>query len=421
MDVGRSGGFRQFVQDVRAAVTLPVVIGALGYFVDIFDLVLFSMLRVKSLRDLGLTDEEILYWGEWILSVQMVGFLLGGILWGVLGDRLGRRTILFGSILLYSVANLANAMVWDVYSYIVIRFFAGLGLAGELGAAVTLVSEMLPTRLRGYGTMLVATVGLLGAVAAGIFADLLPWRAMYILGGVLGFLLLVGRAKLLESGMFEALVREYRGVRRGDFLALFTSWDRFSRYLRGILIGVPIWYSVAIFIVFAPELAKELGVRGEVDAVWAVMWCYLGVSVGDFLSGTLSQILRSRRYAVLVFLTFLVVMVLVMAFSRGVSVRMFYFLCFLLGVSTGYWAVFITIAAEQFGTNLRATVATSTPNFVRGSASIVTLAFQALRQHFSLVVSGLIIGAVVIPLAYLSVLTLKETFHRDLDFVEDID
>lgn len=403
---------------IRKAWTLPVIVAALGYLVDIFDLVLFSMLRVQSLQDLGLHGDEILSAGENILTVQMFGFLLGGILWGVLGDKIGRKTILFGSIALYSVANIANAFVHDVTTYAVIRFFAGLGLAGELGAAVTLVSEILPTQLRGYGTMLVATVGLLGAVLAGVLAHTFPWRIMYIIGGVLGMALLVTRARLLEPGIFTRI--KSQAVRRGDFLSLFTSRDRFSRYVKGILIGVPIWYAVGILIVFAPEMARHLGVRGEVSAIDAVMWCYLGVAFGDMVSGTLSQVIGSRRKAVMIFLSMLAAMVVIYFLLRGIPAWLFYVESFILGFATGYWAVFITIAAEQFGTNLRATVATTTPNFVRGSVALITPAFKVLRQHLSIEAAALVIGAVVIALAWWSIATIAETHDRDLDFIEPI-
>ncbi len=407
-----------FWKDLRQSLTLPVLVAALGYFVDIFDLVLFGMLRIDSLRDLGLSESEILTAGETILSLQMLGFLLGGILWGVLGDKLGRKRILFGSIALYSVANIVNAFVHDVTTYNIVRFFAGLGLAGELGAAVTLVSELLDKHLRGYGTMIVASVGLLGAVAAGLLANMFHWRIMYIIGGVLGLLLLVARARVLESSMFEK-AKQY-AVRRGDFLALFTSWNRFSRYIRVILVGVPIWYAVAILVIFSPEMGRELGIQGTINVKWAIMWCYLGVAIGDFISGTLSQLLRSRKKAVLLFLTFLTLTIAVYFLARHIDVFWFYVLVFLLGVGTGYWAVFITIAAELFGTNLRATVATTTPNFVRGSVTPMTLAFQSLRTQMGMLSAAMVIGAIVLLLAYISILTLEETYGKDLDYVEPI-
>ena len=404
------------LRDIKRAITLPVIVSALGYFVDIFDLVLFGMLRIDSLKDLGLSEEEILTHGETILSLQMLGFLLGGILWGVLGDKLGRKQILFGSIALYSIANIANAFVTDLVSYNIIRFFAGLGLAGELGAAVTLVSELLDKEIRGYGTMIVASVGLLGAVAAGLLANTFHWRVMYFIGGVLGLLLLVARAKVLESSMFEKA--KTMSVKRGDFLSLFTSLNKFSRYIRVILVGVPIWYAVAILVIFSPEMAKFLGVRGEVNVKWAIMWTYLGVAVGDVISGTLSQILKSRKRSVIVFLIFLSLTVAAYLLSRGLHVNLLYVLMFLLGVGTGYWAVFITIAAELFGTNLRATVATTSPNFVRGSVAIITPAFQLLREDYGMINSAAIIGVIVITLAFISIITLEETYGKDLDFVE---
>ncbi|MCE1227370.1 MAG: MFS transporter, partial [Geobacteraceae bacterium] len=350
---------------IQAIFSLPVIVAALGYFVDIYDLVLFSIVRVPSLKALGLSGKELVDQGVFLLNMQMIGMLLGGILWGVLGDRKGRLKIMFGSIFLYSIANLANGFADSITAYAVLRFIAGVGLAGELGAGITLVSEVLHKSVRGYGTMIVASVGVSGAILANFIAKSFDWRNAFIIGGILGLCLLALRLGVVESGMFSSM-KEQEQVSKGNFLSLFTSADRFGRFLHAILIGLPSWFVVGVLITFSPEFAKLLGVTGAISAGNAVMYCYLGLVAGDLLSGILSQLLKSRKKVVLLFLIITVVAVVVYFMAGGVSAEAFYGICGLLGFGIGYWAIFVTIAAEQFGTNLRATVATTVPNFVRG-------------------------------------------------------
>lgn len=405
-----------------------VIISALGYFVDIYDLLLFGIVRVPSLQALGLSGQRLLDDGILLLDVQMVGLLIGGVLWGVLGDKRGRRSVLFGSILLYSVANFANAFIIELAGllpggvtpfqlYVVLRFLAGVGLAGELGAAVTLVSESLPKELRGYGTAIVAGVGVSGAVVAATVGKYFSWQVAYMTGGVLGFLLLAMRATLLESKMFHALERQE--VSRGDFFALFTNADRFRRFFCSILIGVPLWFAIGILITLSPELSRELGIPG-VTAGDAIKYAYAGLVVGDLASGLLSQYFQSRKRVVFAFQTLTLALTFVYVAARGASPTYFYALCFALGVAAGYWAVFITIAAEQFGTNLRATVATSAPNFVRASVVPLTLALQWLTHHttLGLLYSALVVGVGCTLLAYLALALLEESHGKALDFVE---
>jgi MFS family permease len=403
---------------VRAVVNAAVIVAALGYFVDIYDLILVSIVRRPSLTALGLSGEALLSEGAAILNWQMAGMLLGGILFGVLGDKRGRLQILFGSITLYSLATLANGFVTDLTTYKVLRFVAGVGLAGELGAGVTLVAEILPARLRGYGTMIVASVGVSGAVVANLVAKWLDWRWAFWVGGGLGLLLLFLRIGVSESGMFRNLERT-SGVRRGDFLSLFTRWERFTRYLASILIAVPIWFANAILVFFSPEFAVALGVTGPVAAGDAVMLFYGGLVIGDVTSGVLSQVLRTRKRVVLLFLSSLLVAVaLYFVLGRGASPAAFLALCGLLGLTSGYWAIFVTIAAEQFGTNIRATVATTVPNFVRGLVVTVIISFTALRPSLGLVTAALVVGAFWFLLAFVSVFRLRETFGVDLNYVE---
>lgn len=393
-----------------------VVVAALGYFVDIYDLVLFSVVRVASLKSIGVADAMLLDVGASLISWQMWGMLFGGIVWGVLGDKKGRLSVLFGSIFLYSVANIANGMVDSVAGYKVLRFIAGVGLAGELGAGITLVSEVLPKESRGLGTMIVATVGVSGALLAGVVAKIFDWRTTYYIGGGLGLALLLLRVGVYESGMF-AQVKE-SSVSRGDFLSLFTSRARFGKYLRCILIGVPLWYVVGILVTFSPEFAQTLGVTGTVDAGYGIMACYFGLTVGDFLSGYLSHVLQSRLKIVKLFLVAMTFFIGIYFFIRGASTEVFYAVCFFLGIASGYWAVFVTIAAEQFGTNLRATVATTVPNFVRGSVPLLLWMFQSVKEGYGILAGGALVGTLCLLGAFLAVVGLSETFGKDLNYVE---
>jgi predicted MFS family arabinose efflux permease len=395
-----------------------VIVAALGYFVDIYDLVLFSVVRVPSLRALGIPEADLAERGLALLNWQMGGMLLGGILFGVIGDRKGRLHILFGSITLYSLATLANAFAGSLEAYAALRFLAGVGLAGELGAGVTLVSEILPARLRGYGTMLVATVGVSGAVVANLVARHFEWRAAFVVGGVLGLLLLGLRIGVRESRLFEGMKRA-EGVSRGNFFALFTSWSRFRRYVHTILIGLPTWFVVGILVTLSPEFGRALGVAGTVSAGDAVMYCYLGLVAGDLASGLLSQLLRSRRRVVILFL--LLTGAAVAAYltaGRGASLGTFYGICFALGVASGYWAVFVTVGAEQFGTNLRATVATTVPNFVRGALVLITIGYLFARDRLGPVHAGAVVGAACVGIALWAAASLRETFGVDLDYFE---
>jgi len=409
---------------LRAVLAPAVIVAALGYFVDIYDLILFNIVRVPSLHALGLVGDAVVNEGLSIVNWQMTGMLLGGILFGVVGDKIGRLQILFGSITLYSLATISNGFVGlqdllpPLVEYKVLRFVAGIGLAGELGAGVTLVAEILPAHLRGYGTMLVASIGVSGAVAANGVAKLLDWRWAYWVGGALGLVLLVLRIRVRESAMFER-VKLAVGVVRGDFLALFRSGDRLRRYAASILIAMPIWFSNQILVALSPEFARALGVTGPIGAGDAVAAFYGGLVLGDLSSGLLSQALRSRRRVIVLFISLLAAAnVTYFLAGRGASPALFLGLCALLGYAGGYWAVFITVAAEQFGTNIRATVATTVPNFVRGLVVAVNLMFVWARPSLGLFGAAAAVGVFWFALALLSAASLRETFGVDLDYAE---
>lgn len=402
---------------LKAVLHPAVIVGALGYFVDIYDLTLFSIVRKPSLLELGVTGDELVRLGLFLLNVQMVGMLLGGIVFGIIGDRVGRVALLFSSILLYSAANIANGLVHSVEAYTVWRFIAGFGLAGELGGSITLVSEVLPKNKRGYGTAVVATVGVLGAVAGGWVAEHVGWRTAYFIGGGLGLALLALRVSVVESGMF-AQVKHRAGVRRGDFVSLFTDRRRFLRYARCILIGVPSWFVVGILATLAPEFGQALRLTGDVTAGRAVASVYLGLTLGDFLSGYLSQLLGTRKKIVLAFLGVTAAASAVYLLSDGATPSWFYGVCFALGAGIGYWAVFVTIAAEHFGTNIRATVATTVPNFVRASLLPITAGFSLAKPWLGPLGAAALVGAFCLAVALWALHGLEETHGKDLDYTE---
>lgn len=415
-----------------------VIVAALGYFVDIYDLVLFNVIKRESLeyiQQLRGIEIDLRNTGIFLFNCQMGGMLLGGIFWGIWGDKKGRISVLFGSILLYSIANIINAFTFDITSYALVRVLAGIGLAGELGAGITLVSETMHKEKRGYGTMIIVTFGALGAVLAALIgaeghylADFIEnitghrfanWQVVYLMGGTLGILLLILRVGAYESGMFNQMKKIE--VKKGDFLALFKTRETALKYIYCILIGLPIWYMIGVPVALSQDVfAKELGIDGIINGT-AVMYAYLGLSAGDLVSGLLSQLLRSRRKVVFLYLAMSLLLVLYFTFfAKGISVNAYYFLCFLLGFASGYWAIFVTIASEQFGTNIRSTVTNTVPNFVRGSVPPITLAFTILGNYMNNLNGSLIVGLVCLLLALIAVLNVKETFARDLNYFETL-
>ncbi len=401
---------------VRQLFQVPVIVAALGYLVDMYDLFLFSVVRVPSLKSLGITGDQLLSDGIMLLNFQMAGLLIGGVFWGILGDKKGRLSVLFGSILIYSLANIANGFVDSIPMYAVLRFVAGFGLAGELGAGITLVTEILRKEIRGYGTTLVATMGVLGAILAYFVADIFKWRTSYFIGGGLGLILLVLRIKVFESGMFVSI--KDKAVQRGNVWMLFNNRQRFIKYLKCILIGLPIWFVVGILITFSPEFGKALGLSQPVEAGKAVMFSFSGQVLGDIVSGLLSQHLKSRKKVVFLFLMLSCGFVFFYLLFPGSDVILFYSVCALLGFANGYWTLFVTIAAELFGTNLRSTVATTVPNFVRGAIIPLTALFILLRSYFGIIHSALIVGILTIIVALIALKFLDETFHKDLNYTE---
>jgi MFS transporter, putative metabolite:H+ symporter len=400
---------------------ITVIVAALGYFVDIYDLLLFQIVRVKSLESLGFTGQANQLAGEYIINAQMVGLLIGGIIWGIMGDKKGRLSVLFGSIVLYSVANIITGFIQTKEQYALMRFIAGIGLAGELGAGITLVAELLPKEKRGIGTSLVAGIGLTGAVVANLISKQLDWRYCYFVGGGLGFALLLLRISVFESGMFTSIKNS--SVKKGSLLMFFTNGARFKKYLYSILLGLPTWFVIGVLVAFSKEFAEKLKIPGTISPGDATMYAYAGISVGDIAIGFVSQWLKSRKKALFVFYTLTVIGIVIYFFATPSTVNGFYALCAYLGFATGFWAIFVTMGAEQFGTNLRATAATTIPNMVRGALPLIIGLFKYLRGDNAdaekFIRAGLITGSIVMVISIVAGFLTKETFGKDLNYVEE--
>ncbi|MER2519643.1 MAG: MFS transporter [Bdellovibrionales bacterium] len=402
----------------REIFSLPVIVCALGYFVDVYDIVIFSAVRGTSLSAIGIPKEEIFKTGAWLLNAQMVGMLLGGLLWGIVGDKKSRTTALFGSIFLYSVANILNAWVQTVDQYACLRFLSGLGLAGEIGGGVTLISEILPKRIRIYGVAVFGAIGLSGGVASGLAAEFLDWKTAYIIGGVLGLSLLALRWRVFDSDMFKKSLAD-RSVKRGKLRMLLWPPRRAMTYLACILIGIPVYFVVVVFMVFAPELAKSLEIDGTLSAAIVVVCMYAGIPLGDIACAILSQKLKSRRRALLVFLALHFSVTCLYLFSpKGMPVNWYYALSVLIGFCGGYSIMLVGLSAEHFGTNLRATVSTSVLNFVRASTIPITGLCMLLKPHMPLNQAALIIAFLAYALALIGLWIVEETAERDLDYYE---
>lgn len=400
----------------RALFSLPVVVAALGYFVDVYDLLVFNIVRVPSLKDLGLSPDEVSLLGGKIYNWQQAGLLVGGILWGILADKRGRLSVLFGSIITYSIANILCGFVQSPDVYALLRFVAGVGLAGELGAGLTLVAEILPQKLRGYGSSIVASVGLLGAVVAFLTNNLFDWRTTYFVGGGLGVVLLLLRVGVIESGMFEKAKTKDR--KRGSMFAFFNNGPRFWKYMRCIGVGVPTYFVIGVLATFSNEFGKALGVTPDIVAGKCVMYVFIGTVVGDMFSGVLSQWLQSRKKAIGIMTTMTLLGIAVYLYGGITKADTFYLVAGILGFSIGYIAMFLTATAESFGTNLRGTATSTVANFVRATTLLTLPLYQYFKPTLGVLGSGGLVAFLCFAVAYVSLFLMEETFHKDLDYVE---
>lgn len=400
----------------KSILSIPVLVAALGYLVDMYDLFLFSVVRVPSLKALGVNQEDLLPVGVSILNWQLIGLLIGGIIWGIMGDKKGRLSVLFGSIIMYSLSNFANGFVQTVPQYAVLRFIAGIGLAGELGAGITLVAELLPQRIRSYGAVIVSTMGVLGGILAFLVADIFEWRTSYFVGGAMGLALLLLRIRVFESGLFLNL--KEKKVTRGDLMIILTNGKRLLKYIMGILVGIPMWFVVGVLMTFSPEFGTAHGIEG-INAGKGVMLLFGGQAFGNMVSGFLSQYLKSRKAGIGIFMSGSFLTMLAYMLLPLHTAFQFYLIIFILGFFNGYWTLFIIQAAELFGTNIRATVATTIPNFVRGTAILFTTAFAALRPSLGIINGGVLLAAIAVGIGLTALLLLQETYHKDMNYEEE--
>ena len=404
--------------------SLPVIVAALGYFVDIYDLLLFTIVRVPSLQGLNvdITNRAVVIAASTkVINWQMWGMLIGGIIWGIMGDKKGRLSVLFGSIILYSVANFLTGYVQDVQQYALARFVAGVGLAGELGAGITLVSELLPKNKRGVGTSMVAGIGLFGAVAAYFTYKISgDWRFCYKIGAGLGVLLLFLRISVAESGMFKN-VQQKATIVRGNFFMFFQDAKRFRKYILAILIGLPTWFVIGVLVNLSNQFARDFYGENKIESGRAIMYAYAAIAIGDILVGLISQYFKSRKKALYLFYFFAIISGIYFFSGAIKNDAAMYAACAALGFSTGFWAIFVTMGAEQFGTNLRATAATTIPNMVRGSLPLINLMFVNWFQNingWSFVNSAIVTGIIVMVVTLIAAYFTEETFHKDLNYVE---
>ena len=399
------------------AAWIAVLVAGLGYFVDVFDMWLFGNFRVASLQSLGLVGQELTDIGIWLLNWQQAGFLVGGFIWGIMGDKRGRAEVMFGSIFIYSLATFLNAFVTNVDQYAILRFFSGLGLAGEIGAGITLISELLPKHKRGIGTTFVTALGVSGAIAAAAAGKYMDWKTAYFVGGLMGFALLLLRILVHESGLYSK-IKNRSDVAKGSLALIFKSPERILKYCICIMLGIPIYLCFGLFVSFSPEIAKSIGITESFTVPDIMLFASIGLTVGDLLAGTLSQIMQSRKKPILIFLSVATIAGLAIPLGIPQTVLQYQIICGVMALATGYWACLITVAAEQFGTNIRATVATTIPNLIRGSSIIITYAFGKLHPSMGVSQSVLLITVIIFVLCFASIWQLKESFHRDLDYLE---
>lgn len=402
----------------KNGLALSVAVAALGYFVDLYDIVIFGVVRIASLKDVGVHGDALTSQGILLLNLQMIGMLIGGVIWGVIGDKIGRRFALLATIAMYSLANIANGFVNDLTSYAILRFIAGVGLAGELGTGITLVAEIMPAKYRGYGTTIISFLGLIGALTASFVGSLFDWRTAYFVGGGMGLLVLAGRYfALRESEVFTAQKRETH--KRGDVFLILRSKKTLLKYLAVTAVGVPIWYISGILVTFSPEYGSALQLSRAITAAETLRWQAIGLAIGSALTGIISELIKNRKKVVWGCFSLMIVLTAIILMRTGAEATFFLSAIFVIGLGQGYWTVFITMAAEQFGTNIRATVTTSVPNFVRAMVVPMTLALGGLRHEFGLINSTMLIGAAVFLLAFISLRAMKETYGRDINFVEE--
>jgi MFS family permease len=395
---------------------LMISVAALGYFVDLYDMLIFSSERVEALGSIGVAKQKMGEVGLMLQNYQMLGLVIGGFLFGILADKFGRLRVLFASILLYSVANIGNAFVTNVPAFAVARLIAGIGLAGELGVALSWISESLKPQQRTIATTIVSAFGLLGGVVAAIMATHFHWQTSYMIGGIMGLVLLAFRVSLNESKLFEQTRQS--SAKKGNLFQLLSNKKQLKKFVLCVLSGAPAFVLLSIYVTLAPEFGAAFGITEQISVAHGIMVFLIVFAMSDVACGLLSKIMRKRKTPLLIFACLQILSIGYYLLVPPQTVEAFYFRCMLLGFSAGYWGILITNSLEQFGTNIRATVATSTPSLIRGMTIPASIFFTVVSKQTSLVTAGAIVGFSLVAISIVSILLLDDKFENDLNFME---
>ncbi len=401
------------------AITLGIIVSALGFFVDLYDIMALAAIGETSLKAIGVAAENIKNDINYLQSMQMLGMLIGGFLWGIIGDKYGRLKVLFGSIILYSFFTFLNAFVTGTGQYAACRFLAGLGLAGELGAGITLVSEQMKKEKRGLGPAIIAGFGVLGAIVAVFIGKYADWRTVYITGGVLGFLLLILRIGVVESGLFT--IAKTSKISKGNFLIILRNWNYLKKFLCILLVGIPGWFVNGVMMQFSNYISSSMGMNPLPDKGKVIIYFFIALSLGDVLGGLVSQWLKSRKKSMYIFLS-LHLLMLILFFTIGKNSAQLYYIIFAgLGLSVGFVIQLFTLAAEQFGTNIRTLVTSSGLNLVRGWVIPLGALFAWMNDSLHIIEwkVAAIIAFSVAAVSFWALSQLDETFNNELEFVSE--
>jgi MFS transporter, putative metabolite:H+ symporter len=381
-----------------------------GYFIDIFDLVLFSTLRISSFEELKITDPT--YWTVVFFNLQMTGILVGGIFWGKMADIKGRSWSFMGTILVFSIANIINGLTSSLTVYGICRFIAGFGLAGEMGSGIALICEKVPDEKRSLYLGFVSSLGCIGAVLSGWLGDIVYWRYLFIGSGFAGILLTLLRKNLLEPDLFRKTAT--LNIPRGQWKTLFQSPPDLIRFILLIFLGIPMWYIIGILWSFSTEMTSTIGLNIFTSGQ-AILWGYVGVWMGDMLMPFVSQFLKSRIFTIQICLIMMLLGVIYLFQFQPHSLLSFQLTHIFLGFTIGYWAVYATLCGESFGTNIRALTSTSLPSLIRFSSIPMMIIYQYGRDENELNIA-LGMGLTVLCISMITTYFIKDTFQKDIDF-----
>lgn len=408
------------------SIALLILVASLGYFVDAYDLIIASVVRSSAIVELGLaqvgTPEHTKY-AQLFEYVQSAGILLGGIIFGVYSDKKGRKKALYYSIAIYSIANILNGLLSASVPFVgtvycILRFICGFALAAELSIGIVMISETMKAKHRGYGTMIVVSFGILGAVLAAVLFEFIGihWQTLYLIGGIAGVLLLIFRFSVKETNPFLDL--ENQESERGSWVMIFKNRRLLKILFNAILLGFPIYFFISIPIKFATDYGKELGltIKGTIP----IIVFYIAMSVSDIIANYLCQLFENRKKVLYFYLGLCTISVFLLHFYPPTTPEQYFYLFSpLMGFASGYWALLITFTNEQIGTNIRSTYTTAVPNVVRSLFIPIQLLLTVLQPTFGTSTSVFYIGVLAVILALLGLYSLKETWGKNLKFIDE--